>query len=110
MTALDLLPGARGADAPAIRCASRHIVERARQLAVLRDIGQGLLLVGIDVLSLHFQGMHVPFTTRTQSLELLAIFNLAAAAHLFLSRAWPRWRARRIAASWSAVERRKARF
>ena len=66
-----------------------------------------ILLIGVDLLSIRFRGTHVPFTTRAQSVELLAIFNALVGAHLFLSRAWPRWRARQISSSWSASERRK---
>lgn len=110
MTRSELLPGTRRDDTRLIHCDSRDVVGRARRMAAVRDCAQLLLVVAVDLLCIRFPQTHVPFATRSGSVELVVIFNLLAFGHFALSRAWPRWQARRIASSWSLSERRRIRF
>ena len=47
---------------------------------------------------------------REDSLLALLALNGAMIAFLWLARAIPRWRARRVAATWCAAERMRVRF
>ena len=89
---------------------SRRVILRARRMAVARDVAQVVLLAGVDWLFQNWPSTHIPLLDRGDSLVLLGIVNAAAVAHIWATRAFPRWRARRIAATWSPRERRRAGF
>ncbi|MGZ8811291.1 MAG: hypothetical protein ACXW29_09145 [Thermoanaerobaculia bacterium] len=108
MSPMELLPGITEAGCPpSVVCDSRDSIRRARTRALARDIAQVMLLFGVDYLFLHWPSTHLPLTGRHQSLMLLGTVNGASLAWLWLSRAMPRWTARRIASTWSSTERRR---
>ncbi|HEV8434526.1 MAG TPA: hypothetical protein VGR95_14010 [Thermoanaerobaculia bacterium] len=74
-------------------------------MAVARDVAQIALLACVDWLFQNWPSTHIPLLGRADSLALLGIVNAAAIAHIWATRAVPRWRARRIAATWCARER-----
>src|ERR1051326_8418854 len=83
-----LLPGVRDAGTPpAIVIDSRAVIVRARRRAAVRDV--------LD---------------RTDSLAALLLLNAVMVAFVWLTRAFPRWRARRVAATLCAAERTRVRF
>ena len=84
---------------------SRRVVWRARRLAIARDVAQIVLLGGVDWLFRTWPSTHIPLLDRTDSLVVLGIVNALTIGHVWASRAFPRWRARRIAATWCSSER-----
>ena len=84
---------------------SRRVILRARRMAVARDVAQLLLLACVDWLFQNWPSTHIPLLGRGDSLVLLGIVNAATLAQVWAARAVPRWRARRIAATWSPRER-----
>jgi hypothetical protein len=108
MSRKELLPGVTEAVCPpSIVCDSRRPIRRARIRAIARDVAQLLLLVGVDYLFVRWPSTHFPFIDRHSSLLLVAALNGASFAWLWIARVMPRWSARRIAATWSATERRR---
>jgi hypothetical protein len=104
-----LLPGVSDAGAPPpIIIDSRVVVARARRRAIIRDVIDLLLLLGVDGLFLRWPMAHVPFLDRHDSLLVLLGLHAVMAVYIWLVRALPRWTARRVAATWSLPER--ARF
>lgn len=109
MARRDLLPGiAPAVPRPAVHVDSRRAVARARRRAAFRDLAQVLLVVGVDWMFMHWPYTHVPSMDRPHSLMIVALLNAAVVTHLIVSRTFPRWSARRIAATWCLTER--ARF
>lgn len=103
-----MLPGVSGdRTPPRVVFDSQRAIRRARIRAVSIDVSQLLLLVAVDILFVRYHGTHVPFATRHLSVIILVVTNVVMVAYLILARALPRWRARRIAATWSADERSK---
>ena len=86
---------------------SRRVVWRARRLAIARDVAQIVLVGGVDWLFRTWPSTHIPLLDRTDSLVVLGIVNALTIAHVWMSRAVPRWRAERIAATWSLRERER---
>ena len=84
---------------------SRRVILRARRMAVARDVAQVLLLAGVDWLFQNWPTTHIPLLGRGDSLVLLGIVNAATVVQVWATRAVPRWRAHRIAATWCARER-----
>ena len=104
-----MLPGiAAAACAPSVMFDSRRAIARARRRAALRDFVQLLLVVGVDWMVVRWPYSHVPAMGRPGSVLLVALLNAAVLTHLIVSRTFPRWSARRIAATWCLSER--ARF
>jgi hypothetical protein len=104
-----LLPGVSDAGAPPpVVIDSRVVVARARRRAIIRDVIDLLLLVGVDGLFLRWPLAHVPFLDRSDSLLVLLGLNAMLVCYVWLVRALPRWTARRVAMTWSLPER--ARF
>ena len=109
MTRPNLLPGVTETAAPpAVVTDSRKAIKRARRNAILRDLLDLSLLGGVDYLFLHWPGTHVPLLDRQDSMMLLVGANIVVIGYVWISRAIPRWSARRIAATWCLAER--ARF
>ena len=101
-----LLPGVRDAGTPpAVVTDSRAVIARARRRAVVRDVLDLVLLLCVDGLFLGWPRAHVPMLGRDDSLLVLLALNAALIAFLWLTRALPRWRARRVATTWCATER-----
>src|SRR5712691_6486014 len=104
-----LLPGvSAAANPPAVIVQSRKVIRRARIRAILRDIFDVLLLDGVDWSFIRWPRAHVPLLDRHESVLILLGLNVALLSYVFLWRAVPRWRARRVASTWSFTER--ARF
>jgi hypothetical protein len=107
----NLLPGVMtGGSAPMVVFDSWRVVVRARRLAIARDVAQVGLLAAVDWLFQNWPSTHIPLLHRADSLVLLVIVNVVTIAHVWACRAVPRWRARRISATWSIGERRRAGF
>lgn len=103
-----LLPGVSPeVPLPAVVFASKKIVRRARLLAALRDAFDLMLLGGVDYLFVRWPSARVPLLTRNDSLLLLLGVNGALLCYLWLCRAFPRWNARRVAATWCSGERER---
>jgi hypothetical protein len=96
-----------GGAEPMIVCDSRRVVVRARRFAVARDAAQIVMLAGVDWLSQNWPSTHIPLLSRDATLVVLGIVNVLTIAHVWASRAWPRWNARRIAATWCVSERQR---
>lgn len=108
MTTRSLLPGVTTDSCPPVVVCDAHAeMRRARRRALLRDAVQITLLVAVDWLFAHWPESRLPFADRGLSLTMLRGVNAGIAAHLWLARALPRWRARRVAATWSRSEREK---
>ena len=100
-----ILPGVRDAGTPpAVIIDSRAVVAKARRRAAVRDVLDLVLLLCVDGLFLGWPRAHVPLFGRHDSLLLLLALNATMIAFVWLARALPRWRARRVAATWSAAE------
>ena len=105
-----LLPGVRDAGTPpAIVVDSRVVIARARRRAALRDVLDLVLLLCVDGLFLGWPRTHVPLLGRSDSLLVLLALNAATIAFVWLTRALPRWRATRVAETWTAAERSRYR-
>ena|ERR1700720_3039901 len=103
-----LLPGIESTECPpSVVCDSRVSIRRARFRAMARDVLQIVLLLSVNYLFIRWPSTHLPFTDRHTSVLLVGAANGLSLGWLWLSRAMPRWSARRIAATWSASERRR---
>jgi len=104
----DLLPGVSpdGTD-PNIVFQSRPVIKSARRRATLHDFFDVLLLAGVDALFIRWSHAHIPLLDRADTLLVLAIVNLALIVYVWSVRMLPRWRARRLAATWSETERHR---
>lgn len=101
-----LLPGVQETGAPPpVVFASKSVVQHARRKKVFHDVFDVVLLMLVDAFFLAWPRARVPLLDRHQSLMLLLAVNLALAVYLWLSRAVPRWRARRLSSTWSPLER-----
>ena len=104
----DLLPGVspEGTN-PNIVFRSSPVVKTARRRATLHDFLDLLLLAGVDALFIRWSHAHIPLLDRAETMLVLAIANLALIVYVWSVRTLPRWRARRLAATWSAAERNR---
>jgi hypothetical protein len=105
----ELLPGVTTATCPpSVACDAKAAIAKARRRAIVRDVIQITLLVGVDYLFLYWPEMRAPFLDRPRSLKLLEATNAAIALHFFLTRMiLPRWTAKRIATTWSRAEQQR---
>ena len=109
MARRDLLPGVRTESCPPrVVSDSRREIVRARRRAVACDIAQLVLLGGVDWLFLRWPYAHVPMVDRNDSVFILAGLHALVITQMVVTRAFPRWSARRIATTWCLRER--ARF
>ena len=101
-----LLPGVADAPVPpTVVFQSRRVIVRARRRAAFRDVIDLLILVSVDALFLQWPRAHVPALDREQSLMLLAAANVAMVSVIWVARTLPRWKARRVSATWCPAER-----
>lgn len=111
MPTRDLLPGVTADSCPpVVVCDARAAIRSARRRAMLRDATQISLLVAVDYLFMHWPDSRFPFLDRGMSLTFLRAVNVIAVADLWLTRALPKFMARRIASTWSRRERERVRF
>ena len=92
---------------PPVVIDSRKVIRRARRRAAFRDVVDLLILGFVDALFVQWPDARVPALGREASLLVLAIVNLAMFATMWLTRVVPRWKARRVATTWCAAERRR---
>lgn len=108
MPARELLPGVTTDSCPpVVLCDAHAAMRKARRRALAREAIQILLLVCVDWLFVYWPDSRLPFADRTQSVMLLRGINTAFVAHLWLSRALPKWQARRVASTWCRSERER---
>jgi len=107
-----LLPGVSHPEMPpAVVCESRRVIASARRRAALRDTFDLLILAAVDGLFLRWPHAHIPTLGRDQTALIVAAINALVITYMWSARAFPRWRARRVAATWSSTERNRfARF
>lgn len=80
-------------------------VKVARRRAGLRDLADVVVFLAVDVLYVAWPATQLPFLTRDDTSVVLAAAHIVFAAWLTASRVVPRWRASRIATTWSERER-----
>jgi hypothetical protein len=104
----DLLPGVSpdGTD-PNIVFQSEPVIKSARRRATLHDFFDLLILAGVDALFIRWSPAHIPLLDRAETMLVLAIANLALIVYVWSGRTLPRWRARRLASTWSPAERNR---
>lgn len=108
MPTRELLPGVTTDSCPPrVVCDAKHAIRKARRRAYLRDAVQIALLLSVDYLFVYWPESRMPFLDRQGSLALLQGVNVIAVADLWLTRALPKWWAKRIAGTWSRTEREK---
>lgn len=101
----NLLPGVSPSEAaPEVVFESRRVITSARRRAIIRDVFDVLLLVGVDWLFIRWPHAHVPTLDRDQTALIVAAANALVITYIWTSRAFPRWRARRVASTWSSTE------
>ena len=106
MPTRELLPGvSEDSCPPRVACDARAAIVAARRHALLRDSLQIALLLAVDYLFIYWPESRVPLLSRAASLTFLWGFNVMVVAGLWLTRALPKWRTRRIAATWCRSER-----
>ena len=103
-----LLPGVSDSEPkPDVVFRSGNVVVSARRRAAIRDAFDLLLLAGVDGLFLRWPHAHIPALNRAETLAIVAGMNVVFVAYALFMRALPRWRARRLASTWSATERNR---
>lgn len=106
----DLIPGVEPPRrAPVDGGTIARELQRVRHRAAVEDLLDCAVLIVIDLIFLLWPGARIPFLDRDATLALLLLANLVTIAGYVWTRAVPRWRARRIAMTWSAVERTRFR-
>lgn len=101
-----LLPGVSDSEPkPDVVFRSGNVVVSARRRAAIRDAFDLLLLAGVDGLFLRWPHAHIPMLDRDQTALILAAVNALVITYMWSARMLPRWRARRLASTWSTVER-----
>jgi hypothetical protein len=104
----DLLPGVSMLGTPPdIICESRRIIASARRRAAARDVLNLLLLASVDGLFLRWPHTHIPMLDRDLTALILAAANALVITYTLCARFLPRWRARRLATTWSVAERNR---
>lgn len=105
----DLIPGVQPPRRPPVdRDALEREMARHRRRAAVEDLLDCAVLIVVDLLFLLWPEAKVPFLDRDATLALLLFANVLTVAGYVRSRILPVWKARRIAATWSAAE--QARF
>jgi len=106
----ELLPGiSQHGCPPVVACDPRPAIARARRRALFRDVLQLMLVVAVDALLIRWPAAHVPMLTRYDSIALVTAVNVLMIGYVWLTRALPRWSARRIATTWCPAERSRLR-
>ena len=108
MPTRELLPGVTSDSCPPeIVCNAHNEIRKARRRAIARDVAQVVMLAAVDILFVHWPESRMPFLDRAHSLTILRTINALIVADLWLTRAVPRWTAKRIASTWCKAEREK---
>lgn len=105
-----LLPGVTTAACPPrVTCDAKSPVQSARRREMLRHGIQIALLLAVDYLFVYWPESRLPLLDREASLAFLRGVNVVILGDVWLTRAMPKWSARRIAATWSRRERERFR-
>ena len=108
MPAHELLPGVSATNCPPrVVYDANAAIRSARRRAWLRDGLQLSLLIAVDWLFVYWPESRIPFLDRGQSLTFLRGMNALLLAHVWLSRAVPKWWAKRISSTWCRSERER---
>jgi hypothetical protein len=108
MPTSELLPGvSQDSCPPIVTCDAHDAIRKARRRALIRQAGQLAILVAVDWMFLRWPEARLPFLDRGDSMMVLRVANALAIAELWLTRALPKWTARRIASTWCRSEREK---
>jgi hypothetical protein len=111
MPTSELLPGVTTDSCPPRVVFDAHsAIRKARRRRLLRDVTQIALLLSVDYLFVYWPDSRMPFLDREASLAFLRGVNVVAIADLWLTRALPKWWAKRIAGTWSRAERERFNF
>lgn len=106
-----LLPGVTAAATPPAVVVDAHAaIRRARRRAIARDVFDVAILLFVDWLFLRYPHTHIPLLDRAHTLGLLLVVHALFVTHAAAARALPRWRARRVAATWCPAERMRVRL
>jgi len=104
----ELLPGVSTKSCPPRVVVDAHAeIRRARRRVWMRDGVQLALLLAVDWLFVHWPESRIPFADRATSVAFLRGANVVMVGHVWLTRAMPKWSARRISATWCRQEREK---
>ena len=104
----DLLPGVSPLGSPPdIIYESRRVIASARRRAAARDLFDLLLLASVDGLFLRWPHAHIPMLDRDITALILATVTALVITYMWSARFLPRWRARRLASTWSVRERNR---
>ena len=104
----ELLPGVSTASCPPrVACDAHAAIRSARRRAWAREAAQVLLLGAVDYLFVRWPESRVPYLDRHASMSLIRAANALMIADLWLTRAMPKWAARRIAGTWCPSERQR---
>lgn len=105
----ELLPGVEGPAPPRASAGDfGRDVSLARRHAAFEEILDLAVLIVVNLVFLLWERSQLPFLGRDLTLVILVCANAFAVAGYLRTRIAPRFRARRMAATWSADER--ARF
>ena len=104
----DLLPGvSQLGSPPGVIYESRRVIASARRRAAARDAFDLLLLASVDGLFLRWPHAHIPMLDRDLTALILAAVTALVITYMWSARFLPRWRARRLASTWSVTERKR---
>ena len=103
----DLLPGASGPKTtpPRSNYKPHEQLRQARRAASIHDTIDTVIFVAVDAMFLLWPRAHIPFFSRRASLLILLVANILLISFWVRTRLVPRWRAKRIAATWTDEER-----
>lgn len=74
---------------------------------MFRDAIDILFLVGLDAFFFLWPAARIPTMSRGASAVLLIVVHALVITHMITSRIFPKWRARKIASTWSEAEKNK---
>lgn len=107
---LEQLPGTAGPVPPVAHFDASGTIRKARMRADLSDFLDLSVLLGINLMFKMWESAHIPFLSRDASMAILLAANAAYVMDWLVTRYFPQWRARRIAATWSREERSRCRL
>ncbi|HEU5162526.1 MAG TPA: hypothetical protein VFV54_05235 [Thermoanaerobaculia bacterium] len=104
----NLIPGVEGPRHSAVNARQLEIErQRARRRESVEELLDCAVLIVVNLVFLLWSEAKVPFLDRDTTMIVLLLANLFTIGSYVRSRVLPRWKARRIAATWSAAERER---
>ena len=108
MPEFNLIPGVDGPPHAAVNARQLEMDrQRARRRESIEDLLDCAVLIVVNLVFLLWSEAKVPFLDRDTTMVLLMLANLFTIGSYVRTRILPRWKARRIAATWSAAERER---